>query len=236
MDGESDVQEGADTEDCEVAADVSKLTLDDILKVGEKSDTVGESGDNVSDKTRSEEELADLVGEVTYVPYSEMGEACIDRIIELCSRDLSEPYSIWTYRWFLDGWPDLCFNAMLNGELVGCVISKLETHNYTQRGYIGMVAVDHSCRHRKIGTKLVNMSIDKLKEVGADEVVLETEADNLAALGLYAKLGFTRSKRLHNYYQNCSDAYRLKLLLPKWFSLVQMQVDNFPLLMPPVEP
>jgi len=43
--------------------------------------------------------------------------------------------------------------------------------------------------------------------------VLEAEIDNLAALQLYENLGFIRDKRLHKYYLNGHDAFRLHLLL-----------------------
>jgi ribosomal protein S18 acetylase RimI-like enzyme len=45
------------------------------------------------------------------------------------------------------------------------------------------------------------------------QVVLEAEATNAGALALYERLGFVRDKRLHHYYLNGSDAYRLKLWL-----------------------
>lgn len=47
----------------------------------------------------------------------------------------------------------------------------------------------------------------------ADEVVLETEETNKGALGLYERLGFMRSKKLHRYYLSGVTAYRLGLLL-----------------------
>lgn len=36
---------------------------------------------------------------------------------------------------------------------------------------------------------------------GAEEIVLETEADNVAALSFYRKLGFIKEKRLHRCAQ-----------------------------------
>jgi hypothetical protein len=47
------------------------------------------------------------------------------------------------------------------------------------------------------------------------QVVLETEVDNEAALGLYSSLGFIREKRLYRFYMNGKDAFRLVLpILP----------------------
>lgn len=57
------------------------------------------------------------------------------------------------------------------------------------------------------------MAIDKMKERGADEVVLETEVENVGARRLYEKLGFLRSKKLWRYYLNGSTAFRLVLHL-----------------------
>jgi peptide alpha-N-acetyltransferase len=48
---------------------------------------------------------------------------------------------------------------------------------------------------------------------GAEEIVLETESTNKAALRLYESLGFSRVKRMQNYYMSGNDAFRLKL----WF-------------------
>lgn len=47
---------------------------------------------------------------ITIVPYS--GEAQLPAIQALIDRDLSEPYSIFTHRFFLHRWPQLCFLAM----------------------------------------------------------------------------------------------------------------------------
>jgi peptide alpha-N-acetyltransferase len=74
-----------------------------------------------------------------------------------------------------------------------------------------MLAVSSEYRNQGIATSLVRMAIDKMIARGADEVVLETEETNVAAMRLYERLGFLRSKKLHRYYLNGNSAYRLVL-------------------------
>merc|ERR1712151_639649 len=89
----------------------------------------------------------------------------------------------------------------------------------THRGYIAMLAVDKELRGRGLGSKLVRLCLDRMRELGADECVLETEVTNKGALALYRSMGFVKEKRLHKYYLNGNDAFRLKFLfkLPDGF-------------------
>lgn len=48
-----------------------------------------------------------LVEKVTYVQYQ--SELQMPDIMRLIQKDLSEPYSIYTYRYFIHNWPMLCF-------------------------------------------------------------------------------------------------------------------------------
>lgn len=139
-------------------------------------------------------------------------EESLASIIALVQKDLSEPYSVFTYRYFVNIWPTLC--EMVHnedGDLVGVVVCKMDDHKSgRKRGYIGMLAVRADYRKLKLATKLVQIVLDRMKEMGADECVLEAEVTNLGALGLYRSLGFLRTKHLHNYYLSGSDAFRLK--------------------------
>lgn len=76
-----------------------------------------------------------------------------------------------------------------------------------------MLAVSSAYRGHGIATTLVRRAIDVMIERDADEVVLETEVTNTAAMKLYERLGFLRSKKLHRYYLNGNTAYRLVLQL-----------------------
>jgi ribosomal protein S18 acetylase RimI-like enzyme len=47
-----------------------------------------------------------------------------------------------------------------------------------------------------LGSQLVIHVVDKMKENGCEEVVLETELSNSGAQRLYKRLGFIKDKRL----------------------------------------
>mmetsp|Transcript_15788 Transcript_15788/g.52549 ORF Transcript_15788/g.52549 Transcript_15788/m.52549 type:complete len:201 (-) Transcript_15788:165-767(-) len=172
---------------------------------------------------------------VKLVPYQ--GEHQLQGIIDLISVDLSEPYSIFTYRYFINQWPQLCFVALApcaaeggaageapgGEEVVGVIVCKQDVHRSGRtRGYIAMLAVHHSMRKRGMGSRLVSSAVLAMRQGGCDEAVLETEATNIGALRLYDGLGFVRDKRLHKYYLNGNDAYRLKV----WFNSPAEQADK----------
>jgi peptide alpha-N-acetyltransferase len=150
---------------------------------------------------------------IAYLSYSD--ETQMPLIMRLIQKDLSEPYSIYTYRYFIHNWPNLCFLAMAGpGHCVGAIVCKLDLHKkVSRRGYIAMLAVDEGFRKRRIGSTLVKKAIEAMIADDADEVVLETEITNKPALKLYENLGFVRDKRLFRYYLNGVDASRLKLWL-----------------------
>lgn len=141
-------------------------------------------------------------------------------IKKLMDEDLSEPYSVYTYRYFVNNWPEATFIAYLKQDEerkspVGAIVCKYDEHAHTKnlRGYIAMLAVEKQHRKKGLGSVIVSKAITTLEKAGCTEIVLETEVSNKAALRLYENLGFLREKRLHKYYLNGSDAFRLKLWL-----------------------
>lgn len=145
-------------------------------------------------------------------------ETSLPGIMSLVEKDLSEPYSVFTYRYFVHTWPDLTIIARekADNSLLGVIVCKADRLNRRKRfrGYIAMLAVDKDHRKRGIGSFLAYQAILKMRDMQCDEVVLETELTNSGALSLYEKLGFTKDKRLCRYYLNGGDAFRLKL----WFT------------------
>lgn len=112
--------------------------------------------------------------DLRYIQYDSSREnEYVPAMRRLISKDLSEPYSIYVYRYFLYQWGDLCFLAMDGDEMVGVVVSKLEPHHGGPlRGYIAMLAVREEYRGKGIATRLVRMAIDMMIEREADEVCL----------------------------------------------------------------
>lgn len=95
---------------------------------------------------------------ITYKVYE--NELQMPDIMRLIQKDLSEPYSIYTYRYFIHNWPKLCFLAMHGDTCVGAIVCKLDLHREViKRGYIAMLAVDKEYRKLKIGTNLVQNAI-----------------------------------------------------------------------------
>ncbi|PBP26075.1 L-A virus GAG protein N-acetyltransferase [Diplocarpon rosae] len=183
---------------------------------------MAETASENADELIVERKDAELPAELRYIQYEHALERkYLPSIQAIISKDLSEPYSIYVYRFFLYQWGHLCFMTLhpSTDTLIGVIVCKLETHQShsppTLRGYIAMLAVSSSYRNHGIATTLVKKALDAMIERGADEVVLETEETNVPAMKLYERLGFIRSKKLHRYYLNGNSAYRLVLHLKR---------------------
>lgn len=128
-----------------------------------------------------------------YVSYgTEKESPFLPAIRQLISNDLSEPYSIYVYRYFLYQWGHLCFMVRLiscafyisrshanvcvkalddDDNLIGVIVCKLEPHRGgPMRGYIAMLATRKDYRGHGIATSLVKMAIEKMISEDADEV------------------------------------------------------------------
>lgn len=121
---------------------------------------------------------------IFYVTYTD--ETMLPDIQRLVSKDLSEPYSIFTYRYFVHNWPDQCICGFVNvptadgagtrREMIATIVSKAEEQEFgMKQGYIAMLAVDKRYRNRGIGSYLVRKGIEAMVRAGCSEIMLETE-------------------------------------------------------------
>lgn len=153
----------------------------------------------------------------------------------LFAQELSEPYQIWTYRYFVEPWPTLTIFAESEGEIVGCCMANIEIRSKCtkvdkitknpdgphaadastyKRGYIGMISVIDAYKRRKIGQRLYTIVLKEMKSFGVRVISLETESDNVGALSFYESLGFRKTRLFPNYYMNGKNAYRMM----KWLA------------------
>ncbi|KAJ4500614.1 hypothetical protein C8R41DRAFT_431851 [Lentinula lateritia] len=139
---------------------------------------------------------------ITYRAYT--GEDDLPHVMALVQSELSEPYVIYTFRYFLCQWPHLAFLAYSpqSSSPVGVIVLWIRLLG---REFIFLL---------DLASALVRSSIEAMKEDSVEEIVLETEYDNDAALSLYESLGFIREKRLYRFYLNGKDAFRLVLSVP----------------------
>ncbi|KAL0249167.1 hypothetical protein GEMRC1_004400 [Eukaryota sp. GEM-RC1] len=141
-------------------------------------------------------------------------EANLNDIMVFLGDILSEPYSRWTYRYFVGEFPQYCILAVdsVTSRLVGCIIGRVDfDQSIGSHGYIGMVAVDPSYRNQGIAQLLIKEELNRFKADGFSDVILETEVTNPASLRVYQKYGFLREQLLPKYYLNGNDAFRLRL-------------------------
>lgn len=98
----------------------------------------------------------------------------------------------------------------INNEIAGFIIGVIYYERNAQAGHILTVDVAPAYRHKGVAQKLLQ-EIEKIfKEKGSRASHLEVREDNIAALGLYKKLGYKRIAKLKNYYGNAHGIYLKK--------------------------
>ena len=92
--------------------------------------TAENEGGNEAVGIEKEKEAEGGQGEITYRTYAK--EEDLYALMSLVDQELSEPYSIFTYRYFVYNWPQLCFLAIeeIEGKehCVGALVCKADLH------------------------------------------------------------------------------------------------------------
>lgn len=97
--------------------------------------------------------------------------------------------------------------AWFDGQVVGALNVLLRRGGVTARLY--SLAVDPRCRGRGIGGLLVR-DVARRLPASITTLSLEVRHDNVAARGLYERLGFTLFESLPAYYPDGGDGVRLR--------------------------
>ena len=91
----------------------------------------------------------------------------------------------------------------------------LTSNSYTRNLRIYSIAVHPDMRGKGFAQQLLDKSILYAFENALKVVSLEVKTTNAAAISLYEKNGFTKTSIISYYYQDGSDAYRMRLLIEK---------------------
>lgn len=121
--------------------------------------------------------------EITYRQF--VPEDGLENLIAMIETELSEPYSIFLYRHFVNDFPKLTLVALHGEKIIGTIIGKIENEKDGDKGYIAMITVLSDYRKKGIAKRLVEEFNQKVKECGVYDIVLETECVNKGALRLY---------------------------------------------------
>ena len=98
---------------------------------------------------------------------------------------------------------------------IGFIVAEAERR---QVGHIITIDVLEEARGSGLGSKLLLAAEARLKELGCRTVLLETAADNVAAMAFYKKHQYFLVKTIPRYYASGVDAFLLKkdLLSAGW--------------------
>lgn len=78
------------------------------------------------------------------------------------------------------------------------------------RAEIHSIAVAPAQRGRGVAVRLLNRIMASLRRRGFKTVSLNVRLENEAAIGLYRKLGFQRTRRVNGYYDDGAPAWRMR--------------------------
>ncbi|AWB93346.1 ribosomal protein S18-alanine N-acetyltransferase [Aeromicrobium chenweiae] len=78
------------------------------------------------------------------------------------------------------------------------------------------IAVLPAARGRGLARDLLTDLVDRVRDLGADRMLLEVAADNAAAIGLYEAHGFDTISTRRGYYAGGIDALVMEITIAEW--------------------
>ena len=145
----------------------------------------------------------------------------LEEVIQINRDCLPENYTPLFFMNLYKRYPQAFIVAEVDKKLVGYIMCRIETGipnfrliGVTRKGHVISIAVLPKHQQKGIGYSLMLEATQAMTEYNAKECYLEVRASNLAAIGLYKKLGFEKSKTLRNYYADGENALLMSRNLP----------------------
>ena len=104
--------------------------------------------------------------------------------------------------------------AQINGEIAGFIIGLIQHIRGMKTGHIYTIDVAIKYRRKGVGIRLLKELEQIFVKEGVKVCYLEARLNNVAALELYKKQGYTEVERLKNYYNEGAHG----VCLQKWLS------------------
>ena len=111
-----------------------------------------------------------------------------------------EAFSKLQIRFLLTDYNGISLVAKIGGEVAGFIIGRIDFVDDRPVGHVMTIDVAPAYRRQGVGQRLMVELETLLKKKGATECRLEVRENNVAALGLYQKLGYQTVSMLENYY------------------------------------
>jgi [ribosomal protein S18]-alanine N-acetyltransferase len=147
-------------------------------------------------------------------------EADIPSIIRVNSLTLPEHYTDDFYYQILKAYPETFYVAEQDGAVVGYImcrtehgLSLLKRFGLAKKCHIISIAVLEEHRGKRVGTRLIERALDRVKAESAKECYLEVRVTNTQAIDLYKRLGFRVISTLNGYYKDGESAYTMAMPL-----------------------
>jgi len=100
--------------------------------------------------------------------------------------------------------------VQINGEIAGFIIGVIHHIRGVKTGHVYTIDVAAKHRRRGVGEKLLNELEQIFARKGIQVCYLEARGDNVAALKLYKKQGYTEIEKLNDYYLEGVHGVRLQ--------------------------
>lgn len=138
------------------------------------------------------------MGETTRITFRKMTSGDAEQVAALDMKCFGER-DAWSREYFslLSMFDETDFLvAESDGKIIACAGAEI----FSDAAEILSFAVNPSFRRLGVGTKIFSELLTKLKERGAELIVLEVRLSNEAAIKFYESFGFNIVERAENYY------------------------------------
>jgi ribosomal-protein-alanine N-acetyltransferase len=138
----------------------------------------------------------------------------LDRLYEIESECfLEEAFSKAQIAQLLKDYNSISLVARVVEDIVGFLISTVYADRKALHGHVLTIEVLPTHRRSGVGKALLDEVENIFRQKGVKSLTLEVREDNVAAIGLYRRLGYEVVGQLRNYYGSAHGIYLRKALV-----------------------